>query len=68
MELVGSEVNHENAGPKRDEDNNFILSLSIFSASPHCTMNLVLCSILDVSSCVDNLVKSGTLNFGGQVI
>jgi hypothetical protein len=32
MELAGSEVNHENAGPERDEVNNRILSASKLSA------------------------------------
>jgi hypothetical protein len=35
MELADGEVNHENAGPDRDEENNRILSPSIFPASPH---------------------------------
>jgi hypothetical protein len=62
MELAGNEVNHENAGPDRDEENNCIMSSSTFPASPHCMMNQVICSIVDVSSCPKNLVKSGTLN------
>jgi hypothetical protein len=68
MELAGSEVNHENVGPERDEENNRILSVSTFLASPHCMMNRVICSIVDVSSCPKNLVKSGTLNLGGKGI
>jgi hypothetical protein len=68
MGLAGSEVNHENASPKRDEENNLILSASIFPASPHCIVNLVIFSILDVSSCPENLVKSGTSNLGGKGI
>jgi hypothetical protein len=68
MELAGSEVNHENAGPDRDEENNRILSASTFPASPHWMMNRVMCSIVDVSSCPENLVKSGTLNLGGNGI
>jgi hypothetical protein len=39
MELAGNEVNHENADPYRDEENNRIISASTFLASPHCTMN-----------------------------
>jgi hypothetical protein len=69
MELAGSNVNHENISPGRDEENNHILSASTFLASPHWTMmNRVMCSIVDVSSCLENLVKSGTLNLGGNNI
>ena len=68
MELAGSEVNHENAGPDRDEENRRILSASTFPASPHWMINRVMCSIVDVSSCLENLVKSGTLNLGGNGI
>jgi hypothetical protein len=58
MELAGNEVNHENDGPDRDEENNRILSAWTFPASLHYMMNRVLCSIVDVSSCPENLVKS----------
>jgi hypothetical protein len=68
MELAGSDVNHENVGPDRDEENNHILSASTFPTSPHWMMNRVMCSIVDVSSCPENLVKSGTLNLGGNGI
>jgi hypothetical protein len=68
MELAGNEVNHENVGPDRDEENNLILSASKFPTFPHCMMNRVICSIVDVSSCPENLVKSGTLNHGGNGI
>jgi hypothetical protein len=30
-------------------------------------INRVMCSIVDVSSCPENLVNSGTLNLGGMV-
>jgi hypothetical protein len=66
IDLAGSDVNHENASPDRDEENKRILSASMFPASPHWMMNQVLCSIVDVSSCPKNLVKSGTLNLGGN--
>jgi hypothetical protein len=68
MELASSDVNNENDGPDRDEKNNPILSASTFPASPHWMMNRVMCSIVDVSSCPENLVKSGTLNLGGNGI
>jgi hypothetical protein len=68
MELTGNDVNHENAGFDTDEENNRILSASTFPASPHWMMNRVMCSIVDVSSCPENLVKSGTLNLGGNDI
>jgi hypothetical protein len=31
-------------------------------------INRVICSIMDVSSCLENLVKYGTLNLGGNDI
>jgi hypothetical protein len=68
MDLVGNEVNHENVGPDRDEENSRILSASTFPASLHCMMNRVMCSIVDVSYCLENLVKFGTLNLGGKGI
>jgi hypothetical protein len=61
-------VNHENAGPDSDEENRRILSATTFSASPHWMINRVICSIVDVSSCPENLMKSGTLNLGGNGI
>jgi hypothetical protein len=68
MELAGNEVNHENVGPDRDEEINHILSASTFPTYPHCMMNRVICSIVDVSSFLENLVKSGTLSLGGNGI
>jgi hypothetical protein len=68
MEFAGNEVNHEYAGPDRDEENKRILSASKFPASPQWMINRVICSIVDVSSCPENLVKSGTLNLGGNGI
>jgi hypothetical protein len=66
IELAGTEVNHENASPDKDEENKCILSASTFPASPHWMVNRVTCSIVDVSSCPENLVKSGSLNLGGN--
>jgi hypothetical protein len=43
-------------------------SASMFPASPHCRINQVICSIVDVSSCPGNLVKSDTLNPGRNSI
>jgi hypothetical protein len=68
IELASNEVNHKNVGPERDEENNRILSASTFPASPHCMMNRVMCSIVDVSSCPENLVNYNTLNLGGNDI
>jgi hypothetical protein len=51
MELDGNEVNHENAGPVRDDENSRILSASMFPTSPHCMMNRVIYSVVDESSC-----------------
>jgi hypothetical protein len=68
MEFAGNEVNHENAGPDNDEENKCVLSASTFPTSPHWMINRVVCSIVDVSSCPENLVKSSTLNHGGNDI
>jgi hypothetical protein len=68
MEFAGNEVNHENAGPDSDEENKHFLCALTFPASPHWMINQVICSIVDVSSCPENLVKSGTLNLGGNSI
>jgi hypothetical protein len=68
MELAGRDVNHENAGHDRDEENKRILCASTFPASPHWMMNRVICCIVDVSSCLESLVKFGTLNLRGNVI
>jgi hypothetical protein len=68
IELASSVVNHENAGPDRDEVNKCILSALIFPASSHWMMNRVICSIVDASSCLKNLVKSSTLNLRGNGI
>jgi hypothetical protein len=66
MELAGSEVNQENVGLDKDDENKRILSASLFPTSPHCMINSVTCSIIDVSSCKENLVKSSTLNPRGK--
>jgi hypothetical protein len=50
MEFAGSDVNHENVGPYRDEENKRILSASTFLASPHWMISRVMCSTVDVSS------------------
>jgi hypothetical protein len=49
IELAGSDVNHENADPDRDEENTCILRALMFPTSPHWMMNRVICSIVDVS-------------------
>jgi hypothetical protein len=68
IELTRNDVNHENDGPDRDEEKKYILSASTFPSSPHWIMIRVICSIVDVSSCLENLVKSGTINIGGNGI
>jgi hypothetical protein len=68
MELAGGDVNHENVVHDRDEENNRILSASTYPASQHWMMNRVMCTIVDVSSCLENLVKSGSLNLEGNDI
>jgi hypothetical protein len=68
IELAGSDVNHENADPDRDEENTCILRALMFPTSPHWMMNRVICSIVDVSFFPENLVKYSTLNLGGNGI
>jgi hypothetical protein len=68
MEFAGNEVNHEKVGPDRDEENRRTLSALTFPSSPHWMINRVMCSIVDVSSCLENSVKSGTLSLGGNDI
>jgi hypothetical protein len=68
IEFAGNDVNHENGSPDRDDENRHILSASTFPASTYWIINQVMCSIVDVSSCLENMVKSGTLNLGGNGI
>jgi hypothetical protein len=68
IELAGSDVNHENVVPDKDQENRRILSASTLPASPHWMINQVICSIVDVSSFPENLVKSGALNLSGNGI
>jgi len=60
-EFGGSEINQVNADPDKDDENKRTLNSSLLAASPHWMMNRLTCSIVDVSSCPENLVKSGTL-------
>ena len=64
----GNEMNHVKADPDKDDENKQTLNSSLLAASPHWMMNRLTCSILDVSSCLENLVKSGTLyRFGSGI-
>jgi hypothetical protein len=48
--IAGSDVNHKNVSPDKDEENKRTLSASLFAASPHWMMNQVACSMVEVSS------------------
>ena len=61
-------MNQVKANPDKDDENKRTLNSSQLAASPHWMMNLLTCSIVDVSSCPENLVKSGTLyRFGNGI-
>jgi len=63
-ELGGNDINEVKADPDKDDENRRTLN----SASPHWMMNLLTCSIVDVSSYPEKLVKSGTLyRFGSEI-
>ena len=49
MELASSVVNHVKADPERDIENRCTLNASFCAASPHCMMNLLMCSIVETS-------------------
>ena len=67
-ELGGDEINQVKADPDKDDENKRTLNSSLLAASPHWMMNLLTCSIVDVSSCPENLVKYGTLyQFGSGI-
>ena len=67
-ELGGNEINQVKADPDKDDENRRTLNSSLLAASPHWMMNLLTCSIVDVSSYRENLVKSGTLyRFGSGI-
>jgi hypothetical protein len=61
-------MNHVNADPDKDDENNQTLNSSLLAASPHKIMKQLTCSIVDVSSCPENLVISGTLYRFGRGI
>jgi len=60
-ELGGNDINQVKADPDNDDKNKRTLNSSLLVASPHWMMNRLTCSMVDVSSCPENLVKSGTL-------
>ena len=61
-------MNQVKGDPDKYDDNKRTLNSSILAASPHWMMNLLTCYIVDVSSCLENLVKSGTLyRFGSEI-
>jgi len=67
-EFGGSEINQVKADPDKKDVNKRTLNSSLLAASSHWMMNLLTCYIVDVSSCPENLVKSGTLyRFGSGI-
>jgi len=54
-EFGGSEINQVKADPDKDDENKRTLNSSLLAASPHWMMNLLTCSIVDVSSCPEKL-------------
>ena len=61
-------MNQVNADLDKDDENKRTLNSSRLAASPHWMMNQLTCSMFDVSSCPDNLVKFGTLyRFGSGI-
>ena len=68
MEFGGNEINQVNADRDKDDENKRTLNSSLLAASPHSKMNRLTCSIVHVSSCPENLVKSSTLyQFGSGI-
>ena len=53
-ELGGNEINEVKADPDKDDENRRTLNSSLLAASPYRMMNLLICSIVDVSSCLEN--------------
>jgi len=68
IEFGGNEINQVNADPDKDDENNRTLDSSLLVASPHWMIKRLTCSIVDVSSYPENLVKSGTLYRFGSII
>ena len=68
MEFAGRVVNKAKADPDKDKENNQTLSASWLAASPNCRRNLLTCSIIETSSCPENLVKSGIFYLCGRGI
>jgi len=60
-EFGGNEINQVKADPDKDDENRRTLNSSLLAASPHWMINMLTCSMVVVSSCPENLVKSGTL-------
>ena len=66
--LGGNDMNQVKADPDKDDENKRTLNSSLLAASPHWMMNMLTCSMVDVSSCLENLVKLGTFyRFGSGI-
>lgn len=61
MEFAGNDVNHAKADPDKDRENIRTFNASFDAASPHCMINLLMCSMVEVSSYPKNLVNLGIL-------
>jgi len=66
MELAGNVVNYVKADPETDMENRRTFNASFCAASPHCMMNLLMCSTVETSPYPENLVKSGSLYLWGR--
>ena len=66
MELAGNIVNHVKADPDKDKENKCTFNASCRAASPHCMMNLLMCSTVETSPYPENLVKSKSLYLWGN--
>ena len=68
MEFASKVVNQAKADLDKDKENKRTLSASWLPASPSCRKNLITCSIVDTSPCLENFVKSGILYLCGRGI
>ena len=61
-ELGGKDKYQANACPVKKLGNNFILQFSLFETSPHCIVNLDICSSIVLSSSPENVENFGILD------
>src|SRR5579859_3179489 len=65
IEFAGNEEYQLNAEPESVREKSRTRNSSDVPAIPSCAIYRLMCSIVEVPSCPENLVKSGNLNFGG---